>query len=116
MIFQWAWVSATQAPRIPNSVAGRARFAGRGMPCSACRRAGSHRRWSIKGRIPMMSLTPEATHAIAVILSRPELPEDAGVRIVLELPKRGAPRQRQVAVAALPNRGDEVIERSGARV
>jgi iron-sulfur cluster assembly protein len=65
----------------------------------------------------MLSLTLEATHAIAEILADPELPVDAGLRIVLEGPAGGNGHgQLQVALAESPSEDDEVLEKAGARV
>src|SRR5262249_27641166 len=65
---------------------------------------------------PMMALTAGATQAIEGILSSPDMPDDAGLRIVVESSSEDPGRQLQVVIAAQPDDDDFVIERSGARV
>jgi iron-sulfur cluster assembly protein len=65
----------------------------------------------------MLSLTLEATHVIAEILAEPDVPEDGGMRIVLDAYSAGnGNRQLHVAIAASPDEDDAVIEQNGARV
>jgi iron-sulfur cluster assembly protein len=64
----------------------------------------------------MMSLTKGAAHAIEGILSNPDVPDDAGLRIVVEASPEDTARQLQVVIAARPDHDDFVIERSRARV
>lgn len=61
----------------------------------------------------MLTLTDNAVTAIRALTSQPELPEQTGLRIMArgeEVPSF------QLALAATPVEGDQVIEAEGARV
>jgi iron-sulfur cluster assembly protein len=66
----------------------------------------------------MLVLTEDATEAIEGILAAPGMPEGAGVRITAATPTSGASAAvgLQVALAAVPDESDQVIEEAGARV
>ena len=61
----------------------------------------------------MLTLTDNAVTAIRALTSQPELPDDTGLRIMAQ--GEEAP-SFQLALAASPVEGDEVIESDGARV
>jgi len=60
----------------------------------------------------MLVLTEQATQVIRAIVNRPELPDDAGLRIA----DSGGAQGLAVTTAQTPEEGDGVIEQSGARV
>jgi iron-sulfur cluster assembly protein len=61
----------------------------------------------------MLTLTDNAVTAIRSLTSRPELPEEAGLRIMA-----GEDQQSTLQLSLAPNPlvGDEVVESEGARV
>jgi Fe-S cluster assembly iron-binding protein IscA len=59
----------------------------------------------------MLTLSPSAVDALDSLLHRPEVPDDAGLRI---RPAGGS--QLTVEIAPEPAPGDQVIEEGGARV
>lgn len=61
----------------------------------------------------MLTLTDNAVTAIRALTSQPELPDESGLRIMAQ--GEEAP-SFQLALAARPVEGDEVIESGGARV
>jgi iron-sulfur cluster assembly protein len=61
----------------------------------------------------MLTLTDNAVTAIRALTSQPELPADTGLRIMAQ---GGEAPSFQLALAASPVEGDEVIESGGARV
>jgi iron-sulfur cluster assembly protein len=61
----------------------------------------------------MLTLTDNAVSAIRALISQPEQPPDAGLRIMGQ--GEGAP-PFQLALADTPADGDQVIESGGARV
>lgn len=59
----------------------------------------------------MLSITPSASEAIGAILSSTEAPEGAGLRIaVSDAAGDSAGQEFQLAVAAEPLEGDEVLD------
>jgi Fe-S cluster assembly iron-binding protein IscA len=63
----------------------------------------------------MLTLTTGAVAAIRDITQQSGLPEDTGVRIAATSAGNGNPAF-EIAVAAMPEPADEVIESDGARV
>lgn len=63
----------------------------------------------------MLTLTTGAVAAIRDITQQPGLPEDSGVRIAATFAGNGSPAF-EIAVAAMPEPTDEVVEADGARV
>lgn len=63
----------------------------------------------------MLTLTTGAVAAIRDITQQSGLPEDTGVRIAATSAGNGSPAF-EIAVAAMPEPADEVIESDGARV
>ena len=63
----------------------------------------------------MLTLTTGAVAAIRDITQQPGLPEETGVRIAGTSASNGSPAF-EIAVAAMPEPTDEVIESDGARV
>ena len=61
----------------------------------------------------MLTLTNNAITAIRSLTGQPELPDDAGLRIMAG---DSQPSSLQLALAPNPIAGDEVIETDGARV
>jgi iron-sulfur cluster assembly protein len=61
----------------------------------------------------MLDLTENATSVIRSIAERPELPDDAGLRVTGGGESSG---HLTVATAGGPEEGDQVIEKEGARV
>ncbi|HEX3689079.1 MAG TPA: iron-sulfur cluster biosynthesis family protein [Solirubrobacteraceae bacterium] len=59
----------------------------------------------------MLTLSPSAIEAVDSLLQRPDLPDDAGLRI-----SSTAESQLTIGVAPEPGPGDQVIEQGGARV
>lgn len=59
----------------------------------------------------MLTLSPSAVEAVDGLLHRPEVPEDAGLRI-----RSAGESQLSIAIAAEPGPDDQVIEEGGARV
>jgi iron-sulfur cluster assembly protein len=61
----------------------------------------------------MLDLTENATSVIRSIAERPELPDDAGLRVAA-----GGEDTDRLTVAAVdgPEEGDRVVEKEGARV
>jgi Fe-S cluster assembly iron-binding protein IscA len=59
----------------------------------------------------MLTLSPSAVEAVDSLLHRPEVPEDAGLRI-----RTAGEAQLTIAIAPEPGPGDQVIEEGGARV
>jgi Fe-S cluster assembly iron-binding protein IscA len=59
----------------------------------------------------MLTLSPSAVEAVDNLLHRPDVPEDAGLRI-----RTAGEAQLTVAIAAGPEPDDQVIEEGGARV
>src|SRR5262249_34559385 len=60
---------------------------------------------------PMLTLSPSAVDAVDSLLRRPEVPDDAGLRI-----RTAGESQLAVEIAPEPAPGDQVIEDGGARV
>jgi Fe-S cluster assembly iron-binding protein IscA len=61
----------------------------------------------------MLDLTTNAASAIRSIADRPELPDDAGLRITSDAAGSG---RLTVSAAAQPEEGDHIVEKDGARV
>jgi Fe-S cluster assembly iron-binding protein IscA len=61
----------------------------------------------------MLDLTENATSVIRSIVERPELPEDAGLRVTSGA---GDSARLSVSAVASPEEGDQVLEKEGARV
>jgi Fe-S cluster assembly iron-binding protein IscA len=61
----------------------------------------------------MLELTNNAADVIRSIAERPELPDDAGLRIATD---SADANQLTVEAAGQPADGDEVVEQDGARV
>jgi iron-sulfur cluster assembly protein len=61
----------------------------------------------------MLDLTENATSMIRSIAERPELPDDAGLRVT---GGGGTEARLTVAAAGGPEDGDQVVEKEGARV
>ena len=59
----------------------------------------------------MLDLTENATSMIRTIAERPELPEDAGLRVA-----GAGGGQLTVAAVGGPEDGDQIVEKEGARV
>ena len=59
----------------------------------------------------MLTLSPSAVEAVDNLLHRPEVPDDAGLRI-----RTAGESQLAIAIAAEPEPDDQVIEEGGARV
>ena len=71
-----------------------------------------------EGRCAVLALTEDAIEGVQAILTAPGVPEGAGVPITAATPASGPSTAvgLQVALAAVPDEGDEVIEEAGARV
>ena len=61
----------------------------------------------------MLDLTENATSVIRSIADRPELPDDAGLRVASGAGDSG---QLSVAATGAPEQGDLIVEKEGARV
>ena len=59
----------------------------------------------------MLTLSPSAVDALDSLLHRPEVPDDAGLRI-----RTAGESQLAVEIAPEPAPGDQVIEEGGVRV
>ncbi len=59
----------------------------------------------------MLTLSPSAVEAVDSLLHRPEVPDDAGLRI-----SAAGESQLTIAIAPEPGPDDQVIEEGGARV
>jgi Fe-S cluster assembly iron-binding protein IscA len=59
----------------------------------------------------MLTLAPSAVEAVDSLLHRPEVPDDAGLRI-----RSAGESQLTLEIAPAPAPGDQVIEEAGARV
>lgn len=59
----------------------------------------------------MLSLSPSAVVAVDSLLHRPEVPDDAGLRI-----RSAGESELTIEIAPEPAPGDQVIEQGGARV
>jgi iron-sulfur cluster assembly protein len=59
----------------------------------------------------MLTLSPSAVEAVDSLLQRPEVPDDAGLRI-----RTAGESQLAIAIAPEPGPDDQVIEEGGARV
>jgi iron-sulfur cluster assembly protein len=59
----------------------------------------------------MLTLSPSAVEAVDTLLQRPEVPDDAGLRI-----RTAGESQLAIAIAPEPGPDDQVIEEGGARV
>jgi Fe-S cluster assembly iron-binding protein IscA len=59
----------------------------------------------------MLTLSPSAVEAVDSLLHRPEVPDDAGLRI-----RSAGEAQLTIEIAPEPAPGDQVIEEGGARV
>jgi Fe-S cluster assembly iron-binding protein IscA len=59
----------------------------------------------------MLTLSPSAVDAVDSLLHRPEVPDDAGLRICT-----AGESQLSIEIAPEPAPGDQVIEEGGARV
>ncbi|HYX86833.1 MAG TPA: hypothetical protein VE777_17825 [Gaiellales bacterium] len=66
----------------------------------------------------MLTLTDNATQAIEGILTRPDVPDGAGIRIAPAMPTVTEPEATglQVSVAEAPDETDQVVVDRGARV
>jgi iron-sulfur cluster assembly protein len=63
----------------------------------------------------MLTLTPDAAQAVETITSRPDLPDDAGLRITAEpqVPESGPPTtDLRLEMVSAPEPDDEVVEGS----
>lgn len=63
----------------------------------------------------MLAITQTAAEAIRGIVSAPELPDGAGLRISTQ-PGAGDSATLEVSVAATPAETDQVVDEQGARV
>jgi iron-sulfur cluster assembly protein len=61
----------------------------------------------------MLDLTENATSVIRSIAERPELPDDAGLRVTSDAEGSG---RLSVTTADGPAEGDQIVEKEGARV
>jgi len=61
----------------------------------------------------MLTITDSAASAIRTLTSQPDLPVDAGLRIMIQ--GAGAP-SFQLALTEGPTAGDQVVEEGGARI
>jgi iron-sulfur cluster assembly protein len=61
----------------------------------------------------MLDLTENATSVIRSIAERPELPDDAGLRVTSDAAGSG---RLSVSAAGGPAEGDQIVEKEGARV
>jgi iron-sulfur cluster assembly protein len=61
----------------------------------------------------MLDLTSNATSVIRSIAERPELPDEAGLRVAAGDGDQG---QFSVAATGAPEQGDLIVEKEGARV
>lgn len=59
----------------------------------------------------MLTLSPSAVEAVDSLLHRPDVPDDAGLRI-----RTAGESQLTIAIAPEPGPEDQVIEEGGARV
>ena len=59
----------------------------------------------------MLTLSPSAVEAVDSLLHRPEVPDDAGLRI-----RSAGESQLAIEIAPQPAPGDQIIEAGGARV
>jgi len=59
----------------------------------------------------MLTLSPSAVDAVDTLLHRPEVPDDAGLRI-----RTAGESQLAIEIATEPAPGDQVIEEGGVRV
>jgi Fe-S cluster assembly iron-binding protein IscA len=59
----------------------------------------------------MLTLSPSAVEAVDSLLQRPDVPDEAGLRI-----RTAGESQLTIAIAPEPAPGDQVIEQGGARV
>jgi iron-sulfur cluster assembly protein len=59
----------------------------------------------------MLTLSPSAVEAVDSLLHRPEVPDDAGLRI-----RSAGESQLAIEIVPQPAPGDQVIEDGGARV
>ncbi|HEY1567958.1 MAG TPA: HesB/YadR/YfhF-family protein, partial [Solirubrobacteraceae bacterium] len=59
----------------------------------------------------MLTLAPSAVEAVDSLLHRPEVPDDAGLRI-----RSAGESELTLEIAPEPAPGDQVIEEGGARV
>ena len=59
----------------------------------------------------MLTLAPSAVEAVDSLLHRPEVPDDAGLRI-----RSAGESQLAIEIVPEPAPGDQVIEEGGARV
>ena len=63
----------------------------------------------------MLAITPTAAEAIRGIVSAPEIPDGAGIRIATR-PGAAPPGALEVTVAEVPADTDQVVDEDGARV
>jgi Fe-S cluster assembly iron-binding protein IscA len=63
----------------------------------------------------VLAITENAAEAIRGIVTAPEIPEGAGLRIATSS-AAGAPDSLEVSVAEVPAETDQVVDESGARV
>jgi Fe-S cluster assembly iron-binding protein IscA len=63
----------------------------------------------------VLAITESAADAIKGIVSGPDLPESAGLRIATQ-PDAATPGTLEVSVAEVPAESDQVVDESGARV
>lgn len=63
----------------------------------------------------MLALTESAADAIRGIVSAPEVPDGAGLRIATQ-PGSPQPGALEVSVAAMPADSDQIVDEEGARV
>lgn len=64
----------------------------------------------------MLVLTETATELVKSVMSDPQAADGTGVRIMTAGPDPEGPNALQLATAAGPSEGDQIIEAAGARV
>lgn len=64
----------------------------------------------------MLVLTEAAAEVVKSVTETPQAPEGTGLRITQSEPEPGTANGLQLAAAAQPGAGDQVVEISGARV
>lgn len=64
----------------------------------------------------MLVLTDNATSAIRELVTRPEIPDGAGIRIMTTTDEDRQSPNLRLSAALSPEPGDEVVETGGARV
>lgn len=64
----------------------------------------------------MLVLTEAAAEVVKSVTGQPQAPEGTGLRISQSAPEPGGERSLELAAAAQPGTGDQIVEASGARV